>query len=59
MKYQLTEVTDVCNAGANVNKIVFDEWYELEDYIMQATENMDKYERECYMADSKIDTIYE
>lgn len=57
MQYKLTEVEDICNAGANVTVTVFDMLYEMQDYIEDKTSNMSDYEKELYMSNIKIDEL--
>lgn len=53
--YKLTTATDICNAGANITEVLFDDFMELQDYIMDATSAMTEEEAELYMYNSKIE----
>ena len=41
MTYKITTVTDICNAGSNVGTILFDDWYDVQDYIEQLSTDED------------------
>lgn len=53
--YKLTTATDICNAGANITEVLFDDLVELQDYIMDVSSAMSEEEAELYMYNSKIE----
>lgn len=53
--FKLTTATDICNAGANITELLFDDFMELQDYIMDVSSAMTEEEAELYMYNSKIE----
>lgn len=55
--YKITETTDVCNAGANTNVLMFDNFYELQDYVEEKKSGMDEDEAELYIYYLRVEEV--
>lgn len=43
MNYKLTVVYAVCNAGSVTDELTFDSFYDMQDYILDNSEEWDSY----------------
>ena len=57
MTYKLTTATNVTNTGASVETKIFDDMYELQDYIETQTLMMSDDERELYHYNLNIEEL--
>ena len=57
MRYKLTTVTDIANAGHNTEVYEFDLFDELQEHMQKQTTHMERDEEELYYYNSKIEEI--
>lgn len=57
--YKLTTVTNITNAGGNVEEFMFDNFNELQDYIEEITQDMNEYNKEAFLYNCAVNKIEE